>query len=302
LGAAETYASILGKKGLAAYRRLAEAEWARVPVLSPGRDGPEKYGKRFRITCIVEALARQTGDVEAVVAVKKRDLSSPYAYLQIAEAYEQAGKHDLALDWAERGLRAFPRRPDPRLHEFLAAQYHRRKRHDEAMALVWAEFAENPTLDQYQNIKSHATRIDQWPVWRDKALSRLREQIERAGRDAEKNRWGPTARPGHSELVRVFLWEKNIEAAWREAKSGGCSGNLWLQLAAKREKITRKTRWWSTSNRSSPRSRAPATRRTGRPSVSCARCATFSPNLAGKRSSGAIWNPYAFGSRRSGIS
>ena len=25
------------------------------------------------------------------------------------------------------------------------------------------------------------------------------------------------------------------EAAWREAKSGGCTANLWLQLAAKRE-------------------------------------------------------------------
>jgi hypothetical protein len=53
------------------YRRLAEQEWARIPALSPGRDDPHKYGKRFRITHIVETLARQTGNVEAVVAVKK---------------------------------------------------------------------------------------------------------------------------------------------------------------------------------------------------------------------------------------
>ena len=35
LGAAQEYASVLGKKGLARYRVLAEAAWARVPALAP---------------------------------------------------------------------------------------------------------------------------------------------------------------------------------------------------------------------------------------------------------------------------
>jgi uncharacterized Zn finger protein len=35
--------------------------------------------------------------------------------------------------------------------------------------------------------------------------------------------------------VRVFLWEGEVEAAWREAKEGGCSNELWLELAARRE-------------------------------------------------------------------
>jgi len=176
-GAAEKYSRILGEKGLAMYRRLAEQEWARIPALSPGRDDPHKYGKRFRITHIVETLARQTGNVEAVVAVKKRDLSLPYSYLQIAETYRQAGQHDLALDWAERGLKAFPERPDSRLREFLAAEYHRRKRHDDAMALVWAEFTGRTDLEQYRNLKNHADRASQWAVWREKALVRIREEI-----------------------------------------------------------------------------------------------------------------------------
>lgn len=34
-----------------------------------------------------------------------------------------------------------------------------------------------------------------------------------------------------SELVRVFLAESDVESAWREAVEGGCSGELWLQLA-----------------------------------------------------------------------
>lgn len=178
-GAAEKYADVLGETGLAVYRKLAEAEWARVPALESGRDDPEKYGKRFRITHIMETLARQTGDVEAVAAVKKRDLSSPYAYLQIAETYKQARKHDLALEWAERGLKASPQRTDSRLREFLADEYHRRKRHEEAMDLVWAEFADSPSLEQLQNLKSHADRVVQWLAWRNKALAHMREQALR---------------------------------------------------------------------------------------------------------------------------
>ncbi len=235
-GATETYADVLGRKGLAVYRMLAEKEWARVPALGAGRDDPEKYGKRFRITHIMETLARQTGDVEAVVAVKKRDLSLAYHYLQVAETYKDARQHDLALEWAERGVKAFPERTDSRLREFLAGEYHRRKRGDEAMALIWAEFSESQSLEQYRSLKGHAERIGQWEQWRQKALDYLRTQITEAKSERQKDRWPWYHKADHSELVRIFLWEKNVEAAWREAQEGGCSNDLWLKLAAKRDK------------------------------------------------------------------
>jgi len=235
-GTAERYAGVLGKKGLAVYRTLAEAQWERVPALLPGRSDAQTYGKRFRITHVMETLARRSRDVEALVAIKKRDLSSAWAYLQIAETYRQAGKRDLALEWAERGLKAFPQRTDARLREFLAAEYHRRKRHDEAMALAWSEFAESPGLGQYRSLKGHADRTDAWPAWREKALATLREGIAKAKTNAHRIRGGWSARADHSELVRIFLWEKDIEAAWQEAKAGGCTSDLWLDLAAKREK------------------------------------------------------------------
>ncbi len=235
-GAAETYANVLGAKGLALYRQLAEAEWQLVPALKSDSTVEGQYGRRFRITSIMETLAQQTGNVEAVVAVKQRDLSSAYRYLQIAEAYKQSGKHDLALEWAERGAKAFPDRPDSRLREFLAEEYHRRKRHDEAMALIWAEYSESPGLDRYKNLKSHADRVHQWPHWREKALACVREQIAKRKREATRIQWGWMQRHDHSELVRIFLWEKDVEAAWTEAGEGGCSNDLWLELAAKREK------------------------------------------------------------------
>jgi uncharacterized Zn finger protein len=235
-GAAATYAGLLGTKGLTMYRKLAEAAWARVPVLGPGRDDADRYGKRFRITQIMESLAEHSGDLEALVAVKSRDLSHAYSYLQIAEIYKQARRYDQALEWGERGVKAFPSRTDSRLRDFLAEEYHRRKRHDEAMALMWAEFAESPGLEGYKKLKTHADRIAQWPAWREKALAFLRETLAGRKKDQPRDRWAWSPPADHSELVRIFLWEKDVETAWREAKAGGCFEALWMEVAAQRER------------------------------------------------------------------
>lgn len=235
-GAVKTYAGVLGRDGIAAYRQLAEAEWPKVPVLGPRGADRRDHARRFRITRVMEALARQTGDVEAVVAVKKRDLSSPYNYLQIAETYKAARKHDLALEWAERGVDAFPERTDSRLRQFLADEYHRRKRHDEAMAIIWAEFAESAQLEQYRLLKKHAARTGSWNVWREKAIAFIRQSIATAEGDARSTRSIWSRHTDRSELVRILLWEKKADAAWHEAKAGGCSNGLWLALAAKRMK------------------------------------------------------------------
>ena len=238
-GAAATYAELLGHRGLAVYRRCAEAAWARVPQTRPGEKDPEEYGASFRITHIMETLARQSGDIEALVAIKARNLSSAWAFLQIAEIYRDAKQHDKALEWAERGIKAFPEKTDSRLREFLADEYHRRKRHDEALQLIWADFTENAGLATCQKLKEHADRIGQWPGWRDKALTLIRTNIERekkrmAQRPARGWDWQVYA-SDHSLLVEIFLWEKDVESAWREAQAGGCHDSWWMRLAAQRE-------------------------------------------------------------------
>jgi len=117
-GAASTYPELLGEHGLAAYRRYAEAVWADQPQVGPGQKDPEEFGKRHRITHIMETLARQSGDIESLVAVKARNLTNAHAFLQIAEIYRQAKRHDQALDWAERGVKAFPKNTDHRRVNF----------------------------------------------------------------------------------------------------------------------------------------------------------------------------------------
>ncbi|MBA1331189.1 hypothetical protein QQ73_08500, partial [Candidatus Endoriftia persephone str. Guaymas] len=235
-GAIKSYAQVLGMRGREHYRALAEAEWAKVRSLKPGENDQSRYCRRFYITSIMESLAEQSGDIEALVQVKSQDLSSSYAFYQIAEIYRKARRSEQALEWAERGIQAFGDEADSRLQDLLADMYHRRKRYDEAMTLIWPQFEQRPYLSNYQKLKKHADRYKHWPYWRQRALDQLRAGIE--PRVKKSPRGQRHYRPGsdRSRLVEIFLWEKEIEAAWQEAVEGGCSEELWLRLAGLREK------------------------------------------------------------------
>lgn len=99
---------------------------------------------------------------------------------------------------------------------------------------MWAELADAPRLSSYQKLEAHADRLGQWPEWRERALAFLRDRLEQAGRASRDDRSRWAGRLDRSELVRIFLWEGDGEAAWREAVEGGCSEDLWLRLAAAR--------------------------------------------------------------------
>lgn len=229
----EDYAPLLGDAGLSAFRALAEKEWKKVPARGPDDDDARHSTSHFRITSIMEALARQTGDVDALVAIKSRDLTLPYHFLEIAELLAEAGRRDEALAWAERGRKAFPDRPDSRLVDFLADEYGRRGRHEEAVALTWEQFKQQPALASYQRLKECSKRAGHWSEWRAKALAWLREDFLNAGkRDRRRWSWMPH---DHSLLVEIFLWEDDSDAALAEAKTGGCSESLWFAIAEARE-------------------------------------------------------------------
>ncbi len=231
-GAAQTYARVLGKKGLAAYRRLAEEEWAKIPALGPG-DPSGGSGERGTITRIMEALASESGDVEAQVAITSRDLTSPRSFLQIAEFYREAGRADDALAWAERGMAAFPAGEHSGLTAFVVDAYLDGERSREAMKLAWQDFARLPGFASFQQLKARADRAGQWDKWRPKARIYLRKHSTPMTQAPHGGaRWAR----GYSELVQALLWEKEPDLAWREALAGGCTDEVWLQLAASREK------------------------------------------------------------------
>ncbi|MBI2311049.1 MAG: SWIM zinc finger family protein [Betaproteobacteria bacterium] len=229
----EDYAPLLGKAGVARFRKLAEAAWAKVPPLKPGdrRDLGEEG--RHMLTRIMEALARREGDVDRLIEVKSRDLSRSHAFLEIAQILEKAGRRDEALAWAERGHAAFKEELHVPLAEFLIAAYHRPKRHDDALALAWDQFSRWPGLSAYQQLKKSADRTKAWPEWREQALGHLRAALKAA--NGNHSHWNWTA-GGHSLFVEIFLWEGDSDAALAEAKAGGCTEDLWFKLAKAREK------------------------------------------------------------------
>jgi uncharacterized Zn finger protein len=231
-GAAVRYADVLGRTGLDRYRELAEQHWADVPQLCPGDSDAGAYGRRFRITRVMEALAEQSGDLEQQIAVRSRDLSHGHQYLGIAELCLQHDATELAREWSERGLEAFPERPDPRLRAFVAERNRRDGRWPETLRLSWLDYVDRPCLDAYTQLKADAVHLGEWDARRITALDLLRERTTPQPRS--QNQW--TLRRDRSELVRIFLWEGDAEAAWAEASDGGCSGALWLELAARRSR------------------------------------------------------------------
>ena len=227
-----TYRDVLGETGLRRYRELAQAQWRK---LKP-RDAKGDFDSvRFKVTRIMERLAEASGDIEELVAIKSNDLSHGYRYLEIAEIWAKAQQPALALEWAERGLQAFPHHPDNRLRDFLVAAYLKRKRNDEALQLTWIQFEEQPSLGNYQKLHAVAAKLGFWPAQRKRALAWLTETASRrssshAGRG---HRLFPMAHG--SVRMEIALWEDDLDAAWQEAQSGLCSRNLLVSLAEKLE-------------------------------------------------------------------
>jgi uncharacterized Zn finger protein len=154
----------------------------------------------------METLAIQSGDLEALVTVKQRDLSHPYSFLQIAEIYREANQYDDALEWAEKGAYSFSR-IDPRLSDFLAGEYHRRGRHADAMTLIWEQFVENPGLPTYEKLRANAMEVK---TSRDK-LSLVGVPEQRANADLSR-----TLRSGAPAGQTVPDNENTEWCYWRE--------------------------------------------------------------------------------------
>jgi len=222
----------LAEAGLRRYRELAEAEWAKIGF----RDGDSPYDfQRYRITRIMEFLAEASGNVEELVAIKARDLSTAYRYLTIAGIWAANGRDDKALEWAERGLHAFPAATDNRLRDFLVAAYLKSQRNEEALQLTWVQFEERPILDHYKKLHAVSERLGVWPEQRERALAKLADAI--AGGAAAVSYWKTKpGMPDYSVRLQIALWENNLDDAWTAAHAGVRDRNLLIELAGKLEK------------------------------------------------------------------
>ena len=243
-----TYGDVFGEAGRIRYREIVEAEWEKLPRIGPGEEDPERYGRSSTLEHMMLAIAEDSDDLDLAIRILSRDLSHYYVYLRIAQRCREARKYKLARDWAEKGMAAFADKPDSRLRSFLAEEYLRAKRPDDAMAMIWANFEGRTSLETYQDLAKYTRKLKCWDSLREKALCHIRTGIKNRKAEfdrqygdnatsglAASRRWTPP-QPDHSLLVAILLWEKREDDAWMEAQKGGCSEHLWLDLAERREK------------------------------------------------------------------
>ncbi len=224
----------LGKEGLAIYRRLADQAWEKLAsaVSKPDLRRPDS-NMTLNLIEIKETLAEMSGDIEELVDIKKRDLSYAYHYLQIAEIYQRPAIKIRPSNGLKPGLRHFhPKRIFVCANFLLADEYHRRKRHEEAVELIWTNFTDSLCLAKYQKLKKHAEKTGQWLIWREKAMRYLGKAPHQTG--IKKSTAGL--------MIRVIpLWwrfccgKKILQGAWQAANLGGCTQSIWMKLAALRE-------------------------------------------------------------------
>jgi len=232
----QDYLPALGDEGKRLFMEEIKGRWENLPELSPG-DRSAYSGSRYVLTKLMTEFAKEQGDIHAVIALKKRDLSSAGNFLEIAKLYLEAGEPNTALEWAETGRATFRDTPDARLLDFLLLQYTQRERFAEAYAILWQRFMDRPDVRTYEQIHNYAEARGDWEAWRVKCWEHLRKVREEQKSKPNDGRafYRDDAATGHSEEVRILLSEGRSEEAWDEAQTGGCSRDLWLELAKLRE-------------------------------------------------------------------
>jgi hypothetical protein len=231
LGAIRAYAPVLGDVGLAAFHKVATQRWEEVPPIGPRDDPRAEFGTRFRIATVMEHLAEITGGLDELLEVMQRNQASGSAFVRIVLACRDHARDDLALEWARRGLEAFP--GESRLTELIGDIHASAGRHDDALTTDREMFAKEPSLVRYQRLKQRADAAERWPAEREPALAAARAAIERSQRETSEQP-SPWHRADGSTLVEILLWEGNSDDAWEAAQQYGCNDRLWLQVAAAR--------------------------------------------------------------------
>ena len=172
-----------------------------------------------RLSGIVDFFAERDGDVEARIALRAKNLSSSWSYVDLVEFCRKAGRAAEALRWAEEGLSTFEdERTDARLVDAAITLMTEAGRMADAITLARRTFEKNPSLAAYRR-------------WRNLAGEAAREPaialLETRARNAQPSKWGHPA----DLLIEVMMEEKDWTAAWRAVAGGGASPDAQMRLA-----------------------------------------------------------------------
>ena len=230
------YAEPLGKNGLRRYRELVNEAWDMLPTLASGKEYRQSNKlPRMQLEHAMEALAELDGDVDALIRIRSKDLSSPYRFLLVAELCVKHGRPDEGLAWAERGIKESGKSFDHRLLDFCIDAYLRRSEFDKADAFAWSRFEMHPSATAFRALMEVAASTGRHDETQEHALTHLWALVreEEAAAKSKRTVWQPLTR---SELVKIFLAGKENDTAWETFNGGPVSTQLWAEMAAVRGK------------------------------------------------------------------
>ena len=202
-GSVIDYADVLGEQGLAEYRRLATVCVGEIATGRRRKDANDDgFGSVTQLKAILDFFAEQDGDVETRIALRAKDLSSQWAYLQLAEFCLSQGRREEALKRAEEGLWQFEDdRPDERLLLFTVRLLAKLDRKADAEAYLWRAFEKAPSFEVYKELRRNGGEAAA-----ERALAFLQSRVGHPKRDP----WDGS----RNLLVEALLHEKRFDAAW----------------------------------------------------------------------------------------
>ena len=171
------YLDVLGDEGLRHYRRrLLEAAEA-LPVKT--KTSVNATGvRRYTLERLLDRLCRHDGDDAPMLRFLEKGLDSAYQYLKLAERHAVAGRHAQALEWAERGLKAYPDKQDDRLVDFCIALNRKLGQAERADALAWEQYIRRPSFESWQRLIEHSPKAERKAA-AQRGIAHLEEVMQR---------------------------------------------------------------------------------------------------------------------------
>jgi hypothetical protein len=212
------YAPALSGSGMMAYRARLDEVRARLAPLPPESERwsvPDRH-ERWVLEWNDRRLAVLDHDVEAIIRTHAKDRRVAAWFQDTAEAFEEVGEIDLAIDWARQGMDVGPGHQSLKVADYWCGLL-QRHRPGEFMAARLLVFRRWPSSSSAARL--HEAASTSWSVHRDEVLATLE------------------SKPADAVLF-VLLTLRDVRLAWELAQSLALDDDrAWDELIKAYQKI-----------------------------------------------------------------
>lgn len=206
------------------------ARWSKLPTLKMG--SPHDNAGRRRLEARLLEGADERGDKDFILAILKRNLSRPHDVMALVAEYRRQNLLKKILPLLQEARHHFPKNHD--LRDALTDELQKFGRHDDALALAWAEFQASPlSPEPFTFLQKTAIRANCEADYFAKALALL---AEFEAQKAQTPSYYGYAGQARTRRVEILLAAGQNDEAWELGKNLTSNESLTLRLIAARAK------------------------------------------------------------------